>query len=268
MLSALAPHVGKLKYVLNENSGAILTGVGIAGTVGTAVLTGRASFKAAHVIEEAREAKSYSLHGEHRDDVQLTRTEKAMNVWPLFLPPVAVGALTVTSIFAAHRLDAKKIAALAMATGVSERALQEYKEKVAEKFTEKQATAIQDEVAQDRINANPPSGQVIITGGGDVLCYDMTSGRYFMSSVEKIKQAENSANFDVIHFMECSLSKFYDDLGLSPTSHSDMVGFNINNKCEVIFTTAMSDDQRPCVAIDFRRPPIMGYDNANTWQTD
>ena len=52
MLQGLAPHVSKLKYLLNENSTTILTAAGVVGTVGTAVLTGRATFKAAELIRE------------------------------------------------------------------------------------------------------------------------------------------------------------------------------------------------------------------------
>ena len=52
MLTGLASLVPKLKFLLNENSTTILTGIGVTGTVGTAYLTGRATFKAAHVIAE------------------------------------------------------------------------------------------------------------------------------------------------------------------------------------------------------------------------
>lgn len=260
MLAGLAPHIHKAKYLLNDNSTTILTAAGVVGTVGTAVLTGRATFKAAALIEEEKLIldERTDSNGEH--PVELSKTEKAKLTWRLYLPPVAAGALTIGSIIAANRISSKRIAALTIAAGVSERALTEYKEKVLERLTPRQEEKIRDEIAQDRVTANPPkSGEVIIVGTGDVLCYDMLTGRYFQSTMEDIKRAENSVNYELIHFMSCSLSHFYDEIGLPPTPYTDSVGWNMNNKMEVKFSAVMSTDNRPCMAIDFSRPPIPDY---------
>jgi hypothetical protein len=104
---------------------------------------------------------------------------------------------------------------------------------------------------------------VIIAGSGDVLCFDMTTGRYFVSTVEKIRQAENKVNFDIISHMYASLSSFYDEIGLPPTTYSDSVGWNSDNRVEVQFSTVMSPDGRPCIAIDFVGPPTAEY--SRTW---
>jgi hypothetical protein len=50
MISGVVQQIHKAKFLLNDHSTTILSAVGVAGTVGTAVLTGRASFKAADVI--------------------------------------------------------------------------------------------------------------------------------------------------------------------------------------------------------------------------
>ena len=266
MLQGLAPHLSKVKYLLNENSTTILTAAGVVGTVGTAYLTGRATFKAADLIAEA-EVKE--LLDEEVVEVvvndsslnKLSKTEKAKLVWRLYLPPVATGVLTVTSIIVANKISSKKIAGLTIAAGVSERALQEYKEKVIERLGAKQDEKIRDEIAQDRVNANPVrSGEVLIVGTGDVLCYDMLTGRYFQSTMEEIKRAENAVNYELVHFMNCSLSHFYDEIGLPPTQYTDTVGWNLNNKMEVKFSTVMSTDNRPCLAIEFSKPPMPNYE--------
>ena len=92
------------------------------------------------------------------------------------------------------------------------------------------------------------------------LCYDVTTGRYFQSTVEDIKRAENKVNYELIHFMSCSLSHFYEEIGLPPTPYTDSVGWNTNNHMEVIFSTVMSTDNRPCIAIDFSKPPVADYE--------
>ena len=89
--------------------------------------------------------------------------------------------------------------------------------------------------------------------------FHVPAGRYFQSSVEEIKRAENKVNHDLINFMHASLSEFYDEIGLPPTSYSDSVGWNANHRIEVTFSTTMSSNNQPCIAIDFVHPPTMEY---------
>lgn len=268
MFIGLAQKVRHVKFLVSDNSTAILTGMGVSGTIATAYLTGRASFKAAELL--AYERYELEKDRENGDVVVIKEQTKVSNVklvWRLYIPPVAVGITTVTSIIVANKVSSKKIAALTIASGVSERALQEYKDKVIEKLGDRQDRAIRDEVAQDRINKNPVnSREVILAGTGEVLCYDMSSGRYFQSTIEEIKRAENRINYELIHFMSASLSMFYEEIGLAPTSFSDSVGWNTNNSIEVQFSTTMSSDGRPCIAIDFARQPVTDY-NRTAWES-
>ena len=259
MLTSLAPHVHRLKFLVNENSTTILTGVGVVGTVATAVLTGRATFKAAEIIQ-----KELLPDEEGRAPGELSKTEKAKLVWPHFIPPFAVGAATITSIIMANRISSKRLAAIAVASTISERALQEYKTKVVEKLGDSKETALREEIAQDRVTNNPPSNQVIIAGSGDVLCFEPLTGRYFNSTIETVKKAENKVNYEIIHFDSCSLSMFFDEVGLAPTDYSDMVGWNVANRMEVKFSTTMSEDGRPCLVVGFTNMPSLEYNNVWT----
>ena len=73
-------------------------------------------------------------------ELGLFEDEKSSAVWRLYLPPVAVGPTTVTSIVMANRISSSKIIALTMASGISERAFQEYKDKIIEKLGDRQST--------------------------------------------------------------------------------------------------------------------------------
>jgi hypothetical protein len=261
----LAQHASKIKFLLNENSTTILTGVGVVGTVATAVLTGRATFRAADLIfeeleEQIKITETFSEKDQYLVKTGLSKTEKAKLIWHLYLPPAASGILTVTCIVMANRISSKKIAALTIAAGVSERAFQEYKDKVVEKLGIRQDQKIRDEVAQDRVKSTPLGSQVLIAGTGEVLCFDMTTGRYFQSTMEEIRRAENKVNYELIHYNSCSLSFFYEEIGLPPTSYTDSVGWNMQNHMEVKFSTVLSENEKPCLAIDFSRPPISDYD--------
>lgn len=266
MLSSLAPTLHRVKFLLNDHSSTILTGVGVGGTVATAYLTGRASFKAARIIDREQEAvyAEWREEGSGREPIELTKKDKAKLVWKQYIPPVSAGLVTVAAVVAANRVSSRKIAALVVASGISERALTEYKEKVIERLGPRQDEKIRDEIAQDRVTNNPPvTSQVHIMGTGQVLCFDMTTGRYFTSTMEQIRAAENTVNREIIHFNYCSLSHFYDEIGLEPTHYTDTVGWNLNNHIEVQFSTVLSKDNQPCLAINFTRQPLHDYDK--TW---
>ncbi len=268
----------KAQDLVEENASVILTAVGVVGTVSTAVLTGRAAFKAAEILEERKYSpwvRAVDNPNAVEDDPHthvitieeewedVSTLDKAKMVWIQFIPPVGAGALTIASIIMANRVSSNKAAALAAAYGLKDKALQEYKDKVAEKFGNKKETEVRDEIAQDRVNQNPPQN-IIITGTGDVLCYDALSDRYFESTIEKIRQAENAVNFEIANHDEVSLGRFYEEIGLKVTPYSDTVGWNIDKRCEVQFSTVMTDDGRPCISIDFAIWPEVSYHK--TWE--
>lgn len=262
MLTGLAHQISKARFLLENHSTTILSGVAVAGTVTTAVLTGRASFKAARLIEEKENNDLGAWRDGEADSTppaELSKTQKVKVIWKLYLPPVASGVLTVTSIVVANKISSKKIAALAVAGGISERALQEYKEKVVEKLGERQDQKIRDDIAQDRVTKNPYSSEVVLVGTGDVLCMDMITGRYFRSSVEDIKRAENKLNHEILNTMGASLSEFQEMLGLPETDYTQKVGWDGPDMVQTLLSTTMSADGRPCICVDFNRPPVLEW---------
>jgi Family of unknown function (DUF6353) len=63
-----------------------------------------------------------------------------------------------------------------------------------------------------------------------------------------------------LNHMYASLSRFYDLIDILPTQYSDEVGWNgLTDRFEVRFSTVMSPDNRPCIAIEFARPPMPEY---------
>ena len=238
-----------------ENSSTILTAVGVTGTVTTAYLTGKASVKA-HELIKLEEAHIYRL--QDGVGVKLEFKDQARLVWKEYIPAASVGVLTISSIIGANHISSRKATALAAAYGLSERALVEYKEKVVEHLGKNKELKVREEIAQDRVSKNPVS-QVIITGNGDVLCYDALTGRYFESNIETIKKAMNDINYRIMNHGSESLSAFYDEVGLPPTSLSDEIGWNSNELMDIAFATTMSTDDRPCISIDFTVAPAPHY---------
>jgi len=264
-LSMLKVHAQKWA---SDNATGLLTAGGVAGTVVTAVLTARATFKAAYILDQETNRRIASEMEPDAEDryPMMTTSEKVLKVWPQYIPPVVVGGATVTSIVMANRLNAQRVAALAAAYSLSEGRLKDFQKKIEEKITGPQKRQeFYDGYAQDQVNKHPvPSEvnrEVIILDGKTVLCYDLFSGRYFNSTMENIRRAELSTNAEMYNHGYASLSYFYDELELAPTGYSDMVGWNsaTTGPMELRFSTIMSPDGKPCLAFDFVTAPAFNY---------
>lgn len=254
----LASILRKTEKLAIDNSPLILTVIGVAGTVATALLTHKATLKA-HAKAEDFIIDLQTAAGP-AERIRATNQELLRETWTCYIPPVAMGTLTIAAIVSSNRISTKRAAALAAAYTISEQAMAEYKEQVAKKFGEAKAQEVKDDVAKRRMDQTPMNEQtVVVTGRGDVLCFDQWSGRYFNGNVEEIKKAVNEVNFYVNHNGYASLSDFYDQLALPRTQESEEVGWTADRLLEVDFSTHLSDDGRPCVSFSFQVHPVRGF---------
>lgn len=237
---------------MKHNAPAVLTGVGMVGVVGTAVLTGRATLKAYQVLEADR---ALTLPDEEPKD----RLDQFKLVWLLYLPPVGAGLLTIGSIFYANRINAKRLAAMATAYTLADRAHKEYEEKVKEHITGQKHEKIQQQIAQDRQDARGPIDErkILLTRGpSSVLCYDEYTGRPFWSTHEKVMSAINKLNNNIINGdQSASLTDFYNEIGLPPVRYSDDLGWNTTRLIEPKITWTHTEDNEPCMSVDFEEAP-------------
>jgi hypothetical protein len=251
---ALSDVLRRTGTVLAKNSPGILTGLAVAGTVATAYLTGRASFKAAQILDD-HETRVIRDHEE-----PLTAKEKVYYTWKLFIPGTAVGTGTIAAIILANRIGARRAAALLAAYAISERAYEEYKDKIIEKIGERKESAYRDEIAQDRVTKYPPPSDLLWDEEtNSVLCCDLFTGRYFFSDMESLRRAENDINYMINSSYYASLTDFYERVGLEKTSMSDDFGWNADKLLELHFATALTPGGRPCLTFNFRVMPIRGY---------
>lgn len=243
------------KYIV-DNSPAILTGLGVAGTVTTAVLTGQASFKAAQILAEERKSvpPPYDFKEAASEYVRLT--------WRSYLPAVAVGSTTIACIICANRVENRRAAAVAAAYSLSERAFEEYRAKVADRLGEGKAQEIKDEIHQNRVK-NDPNSAVVMVGSGKVLCYETYAGRYFESTMEDLKWAQNKLNAQVVNNYYASLNDFYSAVGLPMTDMGEELGWNVDRLLELEFSSVLTEESKPCLAFSFTVTPIRHYFRMN-----
>jgi hypothetical protein len=247
------------KKFLVDNAPTILTGAAAVGVVGTAYLTGRATFKAAEVLKKAE------YFSEAENGRPLTSKEKAQLCWRLYLPAAAMGALTISALISSNRIGNNRAAGLAAAASLSARAFEQYKDKVKEKFGENKSREVRDELAQDQVNTNPPSQQFVMMGTpGKVLCLDAWTKRYFWSTMETIKKAQNDIDYKALHDDYPSLTDFYQRIGLEPTAASDNLGWTSDNRPEVLFSATLAEPHEgqgtiPVMVITYVNEPMPNH---------
>lgn len=250
----LARRAGK---VATDNSPSILTAISVTGTLATAYLTGKATLKAAEIIDQAQ-----AEHNQEKDSHPFTLKEKAELVWKQYLPAAGVAVVTIACMVAANRIGARRVAALATAYTLAEKAAVQYKDKVIETIGKKKEENIRAAIAQDEINAHPIERETVyIEGGGGDLFRDSWSGRYFNSTKMALEKASVQINQQLNNEYSATLSDFYDLVGLDRTDESDMIGWNSDCHLDLEFSWGSTPDDRPCGVMRFRTVPYRGHNS-------
>ena len=138
------------------------------------------------------------------------------------------------------------------------------KEKAKEVVGEKKEKAVRDAVAKNQIERDPvtKSEVVIIDSNSNTLCYEPLSGRYFKSTIDKIKKAEIKLDRQMIQEMYVSLNDFYWEIGLDGTDLGDQMGWNLSKGyMDLSFSSQLADDGTPCAVIVYGIPPVYDYQN-------
>ena len=248
------PLIKTIRSGLAKHSPAILTALGITGMIGTTVLAVKATPKALDLIENKKE---------ELDKDKLTVVETVKATWKCYVPAAITCATSASCLIGASSVHTKRNAALATAYKLSESALIEYRDKVVETIGEKKEQSVRDAIAKDHVEKNPvTNNEVIITDRGYTLCYDELSGRYFYSDIEKIKKAANELNRQMLNDMYVSLNELYYELGLEGTKLGEQMGWNVDRGLiDLKFSATVSADDRPCIVLDYRVPPMYDYQN-------
>lgn len=239
--------------VLTKYSPGILTGIGITGMIGATFMAVKATPKALYLIEAKKEESEVE---------ELTPIETIKTCWKCYIPATLTTVASTACLIGASTVSAKRNAAIATAYSISEAALREYQEKVVEVIGEKKEKAVRDAVAKDQIERDPvtKSEVVIIDSNSNTLCYEPLSGRYFKSTIDKIKKAEIELDRQMIQEMYVSLNDFYWEIGLDGTDLGNKMGWNLSKGyMDLSFSSQLADDGTPCAVIVYGIPPVYDY---------
>jgi hypothetical protein len=128
------------KLFLKRNGSTILTCIGAAGTIGTAILAAKATPKAILLIEEAEKEK----------EEELTKLETVCVAAQAYIPSVVMGISTLVCIFGANSLNKRQQAALTSAYALLNTSYKEYKDKFKELYGEEASNRVIEEIAKDK----------------------------------------------------------------------------------------------------------------------
>ena len=245
-----------MKYIsseLSQHSPAILTGLGIAGMIGTVVLAVKATPKAMERIEE-KEAE--------------TPVEKVKAAWKCYIPTVVTGGVSIACVIGAQKINSKRLAALATAYSMTETAFKEYKDKVVEKLGEKKEKEVRDEVNEDRLRKelekDPDPFPYRLMANGDVPCYDATLGFEFLGTWAKVEGVVSTLNNKMTYNRGAdyvSLNEYRLALGVDRCDFGEELGWNPSTigliDLDMSYRTI---NGLTWLIISHNRPPRYGYD--------
>lgn len=247
--------------VLKDNSPAILAGVAVSGVVATTVLAVRVTPRAVDAIYEERmnKIKNGYVNTEGGSPDYITKLEILKVTWKFYIPAAAVGAATITAIILSNRVSARRAALMAAGYSLLNENFVEYREKIVETLGKAKEQKARDEIQQDHVSNNPPPADLIPRESDEVLFRNDADGRYFYSTVQKVRKAQNDVNEQCINGEAVSQNEFCQMLGLEPTRFGEEFGWNSDTLLDLNFTTTLSDKDQPCISLEYRSLPIRGY---------
>lgn len=239
------------RYVI-DNSPTLLTAFGVTGTLATAYLTGKATFRAAAILREEEAVRVL----QEKQPPPPNKKEKVKLVWKCYIPPAITVATTVSCIVAANTISMSRAAAMAAAYTMADKNFAEYKEKVKEIIGDKKEGEIRASTAEDSVNGTAMVN-VERGNGGDTLCFDKWTGRFFTSDMQSIRAAENDLNKGLYRGNDrvATLGDFYQCLGISIPKCAEEIGWNADSPLDLTFDTVLRDGQ-PVLAMDFANTPF------------
>lgn len=214
----------KVCSFIRQNSSTILTGLGIAGTVGIAVTATKAGMKTARKIDELK-----------CDDPEVSKKEIAKAVVPTYIPTVIMTGATIGCITGLYLTDKKKQAALVSACMLIQDRYNRFREAVDERGLDKTEDVDKHIREKDTniIFQNDNDFKIFhddvfwteIHHGEPILCWDPLSELYFMSSYEDLKDIRYQVNRYYRMTGMMSANDYFKFLGIPETDWGDGVGW-------------------------------------------
>ena len=213
---------------LRKASPTILTGLGVIGVVGTAVLSVRATPKALALIKVKKD--------ELKTD-KLTPQELVEATWKCYITSALVGVSTIACVIGIGVLDRRNQAALTSAYAILNESYKQYRQAAKKVYGEDADNKIHAEMAKDAQVASYDWGYQVYNMDMDpeseqVLFYDLTSKKYFTTTMAAVLNAQYHVNRNLAIRGDCSLNEYLSFLGVEGIDKGDEMGWEISYMVE------------------------------------
>lgn len=239
---------------LRRLSPAILTTLGILGVVGTAATAVKATPKALKLIKIRKE----ELKTDKLEPMELVRVS-----WKCYIPSALIGAGTIACIVGIGIIDRRNQAALASAYAMLNESYKQYRQAAKKVYGDDADNKIHAEMAKDAMVHTSDWGYQVYNMDMDsdsekLLFYDLTTKRYFTTTMAAVLNAEYHINRNLALRGECSLNEWLSFLGLDDVENGDEMGWDINKMVEEMDSywldfdnqKTLLEDGLECITID------------------
>lgn len=162
------------------------------------------------LVKVKKEEKAKETNKTDISEVKLTKAEYAKCGVKTFGKTAGIALASFCFLLVADAIGKEQVAiASAYAAGIGKNK-KEFTDKVKEKIGEKKFEEIQNSIEDDRITQNPPTAEnVIKSGHGGDIFYDMWNDRYFESDMNTVREGVINANnaYQTLHSI--SMDDFY-----------------------------------------------------------
>lgn len=261
------------KENISKHSPEILTGLSIVGFISSIAMAIKATPTALFLIEEEKNAKKKNILKNNPDISEkkaeelsdLTLIEKAKAAWRPYLPTLLMTGTSVACSITANTINLKRNGALVTAFGITQETLREYQKEVVKEIGAKKEESIRNRLAQKEAKDKPYNGPFNPNMAiGEQLFYDKFSGRWFISTMPKVKTAENNVDRDIINHNYASVNDFYDYLDAKelPPIESGKLGWNSGEKMNIDYVADIrEEDGLAYIILDYEiKSPSKNYD--------
>lgn len=239
---------------LRRLSPAILTTLGILGVVGTAAMAVKATPKALKLIKIRKE----ELKTDKLEPIELVRVS-----WKCYIPSALIGAGTVACIVGIGAIDRRNQVALTSAYAMLNESYKQYRQAAKKVYGDDADNKIHAEMAKDAMVHTSDWGYQVYNMDMDsdsekLLFYDLTTKRYFTTTMAAVLNAEYHINRNLALRGECSLNEWLSFLGLDDVENGDEMGWDINKMVEEMDSywldfdnqKTLLEDGLECITID------------------
>lgn len=210
-----------MEHYARKNAPSILTGIGIIGVIGTAVMAVKDSKKVDTLICEKNKYK-LDKHG-----TELTKVEKLMVATPAYLPTITTGLATIACIYGANSINQHRQAMLISAYGYLNSCYNEYKDAVSELYGPDAQNKVKEHIMTKQL-----TDKSIEPDTDEIVVYEEYSGNYMTTTKARIQNGLFHANRHFSWAGSININDILDCFDSYEVEYGDVYGWTLKKQYE------------------------------------